>query len=59
MNDIEEAVIESKIENAENRIRMVHNSTCKLKNTMPYQNIKFINMIDLIHKRIEEIKLED
>ena len=59
MNIYEYAAMESKIESAENRIRSIHNDleSQKLfskKNFLPYENRKFIDMVCLIKKDIDE-----
>ena len=45
MTELAKAIHANEIENSENRIRALHNATCKTKDIMPYRNEKFINMI--------------
>lgn len=52
MNDLENAIVESKIETAQNEVRSIHNEleskrTFGKKNYLSYDSSKFINMIKM------------
>jgi len=59
MNIFEQAIVESKIERAQNDIREEHNDleSKKLvgkKNFFPYKSEKFIAMVNLFREKYEE-----
>lgn len=60
MTIYEKAIMESKIESAENRIRSIHNDLESKKlfskrNYLPYESKKFIQLVKLFTNRFENI----
>jgi hypothetical protein len=55
-NEYTQAICDSKIETAQNQIRALHNALesrrfLGKKHYLPYENIKFIKMVNMFRKR--------
>jgi len=61
MNTLEQAVMESRIESAENRIRSEHNDLESKKffgkkTYLPYRNDKLLAMVDIVEATLRETR---
>ncbi len=58
LSEYDYALLESQIEQAENKIREKHNATCKCKHIMSYRNNKFLAAISIVNRMIHPEVME-